>query len=78
MPSLPQTIPPHSLPLSPPLHTPLVDDGAPILQATVEGMMRNLALKDVEAGDVGFRDHNIATMWDGAPTAESASKKCFK
>jgi hypothetical protein len=64
MPSLPQTTPPHSLPLSPPPHTLLVDNGTPILQETVEGMMRNLALKDIEAGDASFRDHNIATMWD--------------
>jgi hypothetical protein len=71
MPPMPQT----SHPLSPPLpllpHTPIVDDTAPILIATIEGIMRNLAPEDAKAGDAGFRDHNIATKRDGAPAIES-------
>jgi hypothetical protein len=52
-----------------------VDDAAPILQKTVEGIMKNLGLEDAEVGIAGFKDHNIATMLDMALAAESAEQE---
>jgi hypothetical protein len=75
MPQMPQTTPSRSPPLPLPLHTPLVDDAAPILQKTVEGIMKNLGLEDAEVGIAGFKDHNIATMLDMALAAESAEQE---
>jgi hypothetical protein len=52
-----------------------VDDVAPVLQATVEGMTRNLALEDAKVADVGLRGHNIAAMRGGALAAESVEQE---
>jgi hypothetical protein len=67
---LPQTSPPCSVALFPTPHNPLMDSASPALQVTIDKMTRNLALEDVEAGDVGFRDHNIVALRGGAPAAE--------
>jgi hypothetical protein len=49
-----------------------VDVSVPILQATIEGMTRNLVLDNAEAREYGLTDHNIAPMRDSASTAKEA------
>jgi hypothetical protein len=72
LPPLPKTTPPHS-PLIPlPPHSPSLNVSAPLLQATVEGMTRNLALDDDKEGNDGIKDHSIPAMRGGALAPEPA------
>jgi hypothetical protein len=52
-----------------------VDVATSILQATMEGMTKNLALEDAEVGDVGLRAYNTAAMRGGASVAKSVKKE---
>ena len=52
-----------------------MDVATSILQATMEGMTKNLALEDAEVGDVGLRAYNTAAMRGGALVAKSIKKE---
>jgi hypothetical protein len=60
----------------PPLpHSPTLDDSAPILEATVKGMTRNLALNNAKGGDDSIRSQSIAAMRGGALAAIPADEE---